>query len=656
MQIDVNQSVNDRIEQAFRTAGEATGTSFSFLLDAAHRESSLDPSKASNTSSARGLFQFTEQTWLEVVKTTGASVGLDQQANAITQDSSGTYTVADPAAKAKILALRHDPLVSSVMAGKLTQLNAERLGTALGRAPTEGELHIAHVLGASGAVKLVRLAASDPNSTAAQAFPKAAEANKALFYDAAGKPKTVKELAARLATTRVDAADTGSGRILSGHTVFGEGSAGHAKAVADAVRAAADRASAEGSRTDPARLGRQVASAGTSTVATTTATDADPGVSPAGRLDGWRAHTPTDAFSALMRNDEASDHAPKPKPTGILGYGELAQPTEQPPIRLSPAEVPVATTASVSTGATGGAATANATSTGLSPDEPIRLIPGDTGPAHAPLLPPVNTPAPAPVRTASLAAGGLVAGAAIAGADTVVPPASAPSTTDAAATAQTAPIARPSRVLSSAYGSHSAPSQPAASHAATGAAPSATGSRPSRYASLDPSVIGGRNGRTGMPSLDAASPRTARALEQARTTATGTAASTQRMMAPGMPALPPLPGELPPGLSAPFASATGLPLAPEIGARAAAPAGPAATTSRGTTSAANHTAPTRSTTPAPAAVSNAATPSSPAATSPTAAPAAAPETAAAKPLNGARAAPVGRPLDLTRFMRKSSDV
>ncbi|WP_407050605.1 hypothetical protein [Methyloraptor flagellatus] len=409
MQIDVNQSVNDRIEQAFRTAGEATGTSFSFLLDAAHRESSLDPSKASNTSSARGLFQFTEQTWLEVVKTTGASVGLDQQANAIKQDSSGTYTVADPAAKAKILALRHDPLVSSVMAGKLTQLNAERLGTALGRAPTEGELHIAHVLGASGAVKLVRLAASDPNSTAAQAFPKAAEANKALFYDAAGKPKTVKELAARLATTRIDAADIGSGRILSGHTVFGETSAGDTKAVADAVRAAAERSNAEGARTDPARLGRQVASASASTAvaSTATATDADPGVSPAGRLDGWRAHTPTDAFSALMRNDEASDHAPKPKPTGILGYGEIAQPTEPPPIRLSPTEVPVATTATVSTGSTGGAAATNAASTGLSPDEPIRLIPGDTGPTRAPLLPPVSTPAPAPVRTASLAAGGL---------------------------------------------------------------------------------------------------------------------------------------------------------------------------------------------------------------------------------------------------------
>jgi hypothetical protein len=53
------RSVND----AIRGAATATGASFEYLLAAAQAESGLNPQAASPTSSARGPYQFIDQTW-----------------------------------------------------------------------------------------------------------------------------------------------------------------------------------------------------------------------------------------------------------------------------------------------------------------------------------------------------------------------------------------------------------------------------------------------------------------------------------------------------------------------------------------------------------------------------------------------------------------
>src|ERR1700733_1579521 len=78
--------------QAIRAASQATGTGFDYLVTTAERESSLNPQLHSHSSSAAGLFQFVDQTWLSTLKNSGAAFGYGQEAAAIHKTANG-YTV-----------------------------------------------------------------------------------------------------------------------------------------------------------------------------------------------------------------------------------------------------------------------------------------------------------------------------------------------------------------------------------------------------------------------------------------------------------------------------------------------------------------------------------------------------------------------------------
>src|ERR1700716_1682185 len=116
-----------RIAGAIKQAASTTGTSFEYLLATAKMESNFNPTAGASTSSARGLYQFIDQTWLGTVKEAGRQLGYGKYADAITKSSSGSYSVRDPAARNAILKLRDDPAASSAMAGVLTQSNSFRL-------------------------------------------------------------------------------------------------------------------------------------------------------------------------------------------------------------------------------------------------------------------------------------------------------------------------------------------------------------------------------------------------------------------------------------------------------------------------------------------------------------------------------------------------
>jgi hypothetical protein len=178
-----NSTAGSAVTGAIRQAAQATGTSFQYLLATAQVESGLNPQAGAPTSSARGLFQFVEQTWLGTLKQSGAALGYGQYAAAITKTASGHYEVQDPAMRSAILKLRNDPVANAVMAGAFTQANAALLSAKLGRSPSEGELYIAHFLGAGGAARLISAATSNPNAAAASHFPDAAQANSSIFYD-----------------------------------------------------------------------------------------------------------------------------------------------------------------------------------------------------------------------------------------------------------------------------------------------------------------------------------------------------------------------------------------------------------------------------------------------------------------------------------------
>ena len=180
-----NSGAGARVAGAIRQASQATGASFNYLLATAQVESGLDPQAGASTSSARGLFQFIDQTWLATMKQSGSALGYGRYAAAITQTASGRYEVADSAVRSEILKLRNDPTTNAVMAGAFTSTNAAELTQQLGRAPSEGELYIAHFLGSGGAARLIGLAASNPTANAATYFAGAARANPSIFHDRA---------------------------------------------------------------------------------------------------------------------------------------------------------------------------------------------------------------------------------------------------------------------------------------------------------------------------------------------------------------------------------------------------------------------------------------------------------------------------------------
>jgi hypothetical protein len=183
----------DRVVAALQKAAAKTGSDFHYLLGTAMRESSLRPNAQSGTSSATGLFQFIDQTWLGLVKEHGAQHGLGNLAAAITKQSDGRYR-ADAEVKQNILALRKDPEVCALMAGEHAKSTQGTLRAGLGREVCGGELYAAHFLGPDAALKLIKLAASDPDTSAVAQFPQAASANKSVFLHADGTAKSVREV------------------------------------------------------------------------------------------------------------------------------------------------------------------------------------------------------------------------------------------------------------------------------------------------------------------------------------------------------------------------------------------------------------------------------------------------------------------------------
>jgi hypothetical protein len=198
-----------RIAGAIKQAASTTGTSFEYLLATAKMESNFNPTASATTSSARGLYQFIDQTWLGTVKEAGSQLGYGKYADAITKSSSGNYSVSDPAARDAIMKLRDDPDAASSMAAVLTQSNSFKLTGDIGRRPTDAELYMAHFMGVGGAAKLISNAEDHPNASGARLFPNAASANRSIFYDRGGRERSVSEVYSVL-TQRYDSAANSS--------------------------------------------------------------------------------------------------------------------------------------------------------------------------------------------------------------------------------------------------------------------------------------------------------------------------------------------------------------------------------------------------------------------------------------------------------------
>ncbi len=200
-------AVPQGLAYVLNSAGDKSNVDFDYLLQTAIRESSLNPEAKAPTSSAVGLFQFVESTWLQVMKEQGPRLGYAKYADAISVDGDGDYVIRDKAMRQEVLALREDPQIAADMAAAFTQSNGAYLEGKFGKHPSPGELYIAHFLGPKGAERLLRAGLDNPDQIAAKLFPKQARANPQIFYSG-GEPRTIKELYRALVAKHVGPTET----------------------------------------------------------------------------------------------------------------------------------------------------------------------------------------------------------------------------------------------------------------------------------------------------------------------------------------------------------------------------------------------------------------------------------------------------------------
>jgi hypothetical protein len=191
--------VTAKVQSDIARASAKTGVDFSYLLGQAQVESSMRPDARAANSSARGLYQFVDQSWLAVVKQHGSEHGLSWAADAITQGANGRYHVADSATRSAILGLRSDSATASLMAAEHAADNKGSLEGALGRPVGGTDLYMAHFLGIGGAKKFLSAMASDPDQSGASLFPAAASSNRSVFYAADGSRRSLGQIYQRFA-------------------------------------------------------------------------------------------------------------------------------------------------------------------------------------------------------------------------------------------------------------------------------------------------------------------------------------------------------------------------------------------------------------------------------------------------------------------------
>jgi hypothetical protein len=195
----VRNVMGTKVGAAIQQAAARTGVDFDYLFSQAKIESGFNPNARARTSSATGLFQFIDQTWLSTVHKHGANHGLDWAASAIKQGAGGRYYVADPGTRQAILDLRRDPNAASSMAAEFAADNQAYLEGELSRPMESVDLYLAHFLGAGGAEKFLRAHDANPNGSAAAILPAAARANRSIFYDGSGSPRSFAEIRDRFA-------------------------------------------------------------------------------------------------------------------------------------------------------------------------------------------------------------------------------------------------------------------------------------------------------------------------------------------------------------------------------------------------------------------------------------------------------------------------
>lgn len=172
-------------------AGRIVGADPTLLMAVADKESSFATEVKAKTSSATGLYQFIEQTWLGVIFEFGRKHGLVAEVALISRNGK-QFVIADANERQRILDLRREPYLSALLAAEMLKRDTLRLEKAMGRHLTGGEIYLIHFLGPDAAQTFIETMEETPGASAAALLPRPAEANRPIFYaQSGGETKTL---------------------------------------------------------------------------------------------------------------------------------------------------------------------------------------------------------------------------------------------------------------------------------------------------------------------------------------------------------------------------------------------------------------------------------------------------------------------------------
>ena len=185
-----------------------TGVDFTYLMELARVESNFDPLARAKKSSATGLFQFTDKTWLQAIRTFGADYGLKDYAARVKLIGDRKKEL-----QQEVLALRLNPRLSTLLAAEYSKRSLQNLSYKTKREPGRTDLYLSHFFGPSGAVTFLNTLDEKPTTIAGEIFPEAAASNQAVFQNGENQPRTVAEvyrwLDSKFNTARYDAHNPG---------------------------------------------------------------------------------------------------------------------------------------------------------------------------------------------------------------------------------------------------------------------------------------------------------------------------------------------------------------------------------------------------------------------------------------------------------------
>lgn len=174
--------IDEETHHAIQRASDITGVPKGVLYAFASKESNFVKTASADTSSAQGMFQFTETTWRNVIKTFGPALGFSVDASQIHGTAPKTWFSTRSAAR-RILRKRDNVDASALMTAALMLDDQERVTSVIGRPLELDEYYVTHFLGSGSAATFLRNLDRNPNAhvNTVGAMGPAIRANRSVF-------------------------------------------------------------------------------------------------------------------------------------------------------------------------------------------------------------------------------------------------------------------------------------------------------------------------------------------------------------------------------------------------------------------------------------------------------------------------------------------